>query len=99
MRPRVSRSTWLPVVSLSSYSSNWFSLLSSSRPSDTKGGYLDCGFNTTTVSTTKNNLLVNMPEKSDPHKTPTKTSIAMTKNSTGVPTPSSMLNKCKRIYL
>ena len=61
------------------------------RPADTKGGYLDCGY-TSTVSTTKNNLLANMPEKTDPHKV----NIAMTKNSTNT---SSMLNKCKRIYL
>ena len=47
---------------------------------------------TSTVSTTKNNLLANMPEKTDPHKV----NIAMTKNSTNT---SSMLNKCKRIYL
>lgn len=51
-----------------------------------KGGFLDSGYSTTT-STTKNNLLINMPEKSDP----TKASILITKNK--------VLNKCKKIYL
>ena len=57
------------------------------RPTEEgKCGALDSGYNNT-MSTTKNNLLINVPQKSDP----TKASILITKNK--------VLNKCKKIYL
>ena len=87
MKPVVGLTGKLKYLKLKAAYHNLYSSLH--RQTDAKGGFLDSSFNTTTstVSTTKNNLLVNMPEKSDPHKA----SIAITKNS--------MLNKCKRIYL
>lgn len=53
---------------------------------DDKGCYVDSGYNTTN-STTKNNLLINLPEKKDPHKN----NIPITKNK--------VILKCKKIYL
>jgi len=51
-----------------------------------KGGFLDSGYNTTS-STTKNNLLINVPVKSDIQKN----NLSITKNG--------VLGKCKKIYL
>jgi len=51
-----------------------------------KGGFLDSGYNST-ASTTKNNLLRNVPVKSDIQKN----NLAITKNG--------VLGKCKKIYL
>jgi len=51
-----------------------------------KGGFLDSGYNTTS-STTKNNLLINVPVKSDTQKN----NLSITKNG--------VLGKCKKIYL
>ena len=56
------------------------------RYPDDKGCYVDSGYNTTN-STTKNNLLINLPEKKDPHKN----NIPITKNK--------VILKCKKIYL
>jgi len=51
-----------------------------------KGGFLDSGYNST-ASTTKNNLLSNVPVKSDTQKN----NLSITKNG--------VLGKCKKIYL
>ena len=59
---------------------------SSFRSTKDKGGFLDSGYNSTS-STTKNNLLVNVPVKSDTQKT----NLSITKNG--------VLGKCKKIYL
>jgi len=56
------------------------------RPGKDKGGFLDSGYNTSS-STTKNNLLINLPVKSDVQKN----NISITKNG--------VLGKCKKIYL
>ena len=59
------------------------------RSGKDKGGFLDSGYNTTSSSTTKNNLLSNVPVKSDTQKN----NLSITKNTGGV------LGKCKKIYL
>ena len=56
------------------------------RSAKDKGGFLDSGYNTTS-STTKNNLLINVPVKSDTQKN----NLSITKNG--------VLGKCKKIYL
>jgi len=55
-------------------------------PGKDKGGFLDSGYNTSS-STTKNNLLINVPVKSDVQKN----NLSITKNG--------VLGKCKKIYL
>ena len=56
------------------------------RSGKDKAGFLDSGYNTSS-STTKNNLLSNVPVKSDTQKN----NISITKNG--------VLGKCKKIYL